>query len=96
MQNLKGFSPKGLTFQNLILGFLLKKALTIPSLPPKFSIFYSHIFIRIFRFLGDVALFITVFQGYGRIPIQDYSDEFFCNLLTTVTFITRHFLWYLY
>jgi hypothetical protein len=69
--------------KSIILGF--KKAFSVPSLPKKIEDFYSHIFTRIFRFLGGVAVLITLTKGIliDHSQLDKYLGE---SLSTFITF----------
>ena len=55
--------------KNIILG--VKHAYNIPSLPPKLSYLYSHIFTRIFRFIGGITVLITITKGFDHISLHN-------------------------
>jgi hypothetical protein len=65
--------------KDIILG--IKHAWNIPSLPQKVNDFYSHIFTRIFRFIGWVAVLITVTKGYDYIQLNNYFKRYSVILL---------------
>jgi len=71
--------------KNIILGF--KHAWSIPSLPQKINDFYSHIFTRIFRFIGGVTVLITVMKIYDNIQLHNYFNETLCNIIITSTYL---------
>jgi hypothetical protein len=71
--------------ESIILG--IKHAWSIPSLPQNFSDFYSHIFTRIFRFIGGVTVLITVTKGYDYIQLHIYFNELFCKIITISTYL---------
>ena len=71
--------------KDIILG--IKHAWYIPSLPQKVSEFYSHIFTRIFRFVGGVAILITVTKGYDYIQLNNYFNEIFCDIIIISTYL---------
>lgn len=71
--------------RDLILG--AKLAWNVPSLPQKVSDFYSHIFTRIFRFIGGITVLITVTKGYNYIPLHNYFNDSLCDIITTSTYL---------
>jgi hypothetical protein len=71
--------------KNIILG--IKHAYNIPSLPPKISYFYNHIFIRIFRFIGGITVLITITKGFDHIQLHNYLNEFLCNIIILTTYL---------
>jgi len=71
--------------RDIILG--IKHAWSIPSPPQKVNDFYSHIFTRIFRIIGGVAVLITVTKGYDYIQLHNYFNEIFCDIITISTYL---------
>jgi hypothetical protein len=65
----------------------IKHAWSIPSLPKKVSDFNSHIFTRIFRFLGGVAVLITVTKGYDYIQLHNYFNDISCDIISISTYL---------
>jgi len=70
--------------KDIILG--IKHAWGIPSLPQNISDLYSHIFTRIFRFIGGVTVLITVTKGYDSIQLHNYFNGILCDIITTSTY----------
>lgn len=59
--------------KNIILG--VKKFLEVPSLPPVIYNFYSHIFTRIFRFVGGICVLIVLTKGLDYVNLHNYFSE---------------------
>jgi len=73
------------SMQIIILG--VKQAWKVPSLPQNFSDFYSHIFTRIFRFIGGITVLITVTKGYDHIQLHNYFNESLCDIIAFSTYL---------
>jgi len=76
---------KKIIIKNIILG--IKQAWNIPSLPLNIGNFYSHIFTRIFRFIGGLTVLITITKGYDHIQLHNYFNELLCNIIIFSTYL---------